>query len=110
MTVLTEAKPAARNLTIARAMVDAIASEMRSDPSVFVMGEDIGIHGSVYGTTTGLIDDFGAERVCHPPFAEAGLISASVRTAAVGILPVLVSIFRDFLGLCTRIGLSRERL
>lgn len=100
MTVMTQAKSAARNLTIARAMVDAIAGEMRSDPSVFVMGEDIGIHGGVYGTTTGLMDEFGAERVRDTPISEAGFISAAVGAAAVGMRPVVELMFVDFIGVC----------
>lgn len=93
-------KPAKRNLTIARAMVEGLAHEMRTDPSVFVMGEDIGIHGSVYGTTTGLLDEFGPERVRDTPISEAGFISAAVGAAAVGMRPVVELMFVDFIGVC----------
>ena len=74
----TEIKENERKLTIARAMAEALAQEMRIDPRVFVMGEDIGALGGVYGNTRGLIDEFGAERVRDTPISETAFVGAAV--------------------------------
>jgi len=89
-----------RRLTIAKAMSEAIAQEMRYDPSVFAMGEDIGKLGGVFGTTQGLLEEFGGERVRDTPISETGFIGAAVGAAAVGMRPVVELMFVDFLGVC----------
>ena len=89
-----------RKLTIARAMAEAVAQEMRVDPSVFVMGEDIGALGGVYGNTRGLLDEFGAERVRDTPISETAFIGAAVGAAQDGMRPVVELMFVDFFGVC----------
>lgn len=64
----TAVRPA-RRLTIARAIAEAIGQEMERDPDVLVMGEDIAKLGGVFGTTTGLLDRFGPERVRDTPIS-----------------------------------------
>lgn len=89
-----------RNLTIARAMSEAIASEMRRDSSVLVMGEDIGTLGGVFGTTRGLLEEFGPTRIRDTPISETAFISAAVGMASVGMRPIVELMFVDFFGVC----------
>lgn len=89
-----------RKLTIARAMAEAVAQEMRIDPTVFVMGEDIAALGGVYGNTRGLLDEFGAERIRDTPISETAFISAAVGAAQDGMRPVVELMFVDFFGVC----------
>jgi len=90
----------ARRLTIARAISEAIGQEMERDPAVLVMGEDIGKLGGVFGTTTGLLDKFGAERVRDTPISETAFIGAAVGLAASGMRPIVELMFVDFFGVC----------
>lgn len=92
--------PNERKLTIARAMADATAQEMRLDPNVFVMGEDIAKLGGVYGNTRGLLDEFGEERIRDTPISETAFISAAVGAAMDGMRPVVELMFVDFFGVC----------
>ncbi|TCS60679.1 alpha-ketoacid dehydrogenase subunit beta [Varunaivibrio sulfuroxidans] len=89
-----------RILTISAAMSEAIAQEMRADPSVFVMGEDIGAYGGIFGATTGLLDEFGAERIRDTPISETAFIGASVGAAMSGMRPIAELMFVDFFGVC----------
>ncbi|MBX5452688.1 MAG: alpha-ketoacid dehydrogenase subunit beta [Acidobacteriia bacterium] len=89
-----------RKQTIARAMAEAIAQEMRTDPRVFVMGEDIGQLGGVFGNTRGLFEEFGPERVRDTPISETAFIGAAVGAAADGMRPVVELMFVDFFGVC----------
>lgn len=90
----------ARRLTIARAIAEAIGQEMERDPDVLVMGEDIAKLGGVFGTTTGLLDRFGPERVRDTPISETAFIGAAVGLAASGMRPVVELMFVDFFGVC----------
>lgn len=89
-----------RKLTIARAMAEGIAQEMRTDESVFVMGEDVGPLGGVFGNTRGLYDEFGAERVRDTPISETAFMGAAVGAASDGMRPVVELMFVDFFGVC----------
>lgn len=89
-----------RKITIAMAMAEAMAQEMRVDPSVFVMGEDIAQLGGVFGNTRGLLDEFGTERVRDTPISETGFIGAAVGAAQNGMRPVVELMFVDFFGVC----------
>ena len=91
---------ATRNLTISRAMTEAIAQEMRSDPNVFVMGEDVGIYGGIFGSTTGLFQEFGPERIRDTPISETAFIGAAVGAAMSGMRPIAELMFVDFFGVC----------
>ncbi|CAD0187205.1 2-oxoisovalerate dehydrogenase subunit beta [Ruegeria sp. THAF57] len=93
-------KPNERKLTIARAMAEAMQQEMQIDPSVFVMGEDIGALGGVYGNTRGLLDEFGPERIRDTPISETAFIGAAVGAAQDGMRPVVELMFVDFFGVC----------
>ncbi|MGM0983425.1 MAG: alpha-ketoacid dehydrogenase subunit beta [Pseudomonadota bacterium] len=89
-----------RKLTIARAMAEATAQEMRQDPSVFVMGEDVGPLGGVFGNTRGLHEEFGPERVRDTPISETAFIGAAVGAASDGMRPIVELMFVDFFGVC----------
>lgn len=89
-----------RKLTIARAMAEATAQEMRVDPGVFVMGEDIAALGGVYGNTRGLLEEFGPERIRDTPISETAFIGAAVGAAQDGMRPVVELMFVDFFGVC----------
>lgn len=89
-----------RKLTIAKAITEATAQEMRRDKSVFVMGEDIGAFNGVFEMTTGLLAEFGPDRVRDTPISETAFISAGVGAAAVGQKPIVELMFVDFMGVC----------
>lgn len=97
---MTQVKAKNRKLTIARAMAESIAMEMREDEKVFLMGEDIGELGGVFGNTRGLYTEFGAERVKDTPISETAFIGAAVGAASDGMKPVVELMFVDFFGVC----------
>ncbi|MBK9079189.1 MAG: alpha-ketoacid dehydrogenase subunit beta [Hyphomicrobium sp.] len=100
MTAQAAAPANERRLTIARAMAESIAQEMRTDPSVFVMGEDIGQLGGVFGNTRGLIEEFGSERIRDTPISETAFMGAAVGAASDGMRLVVELMFVDFFGVC----------
>ena len=89
-----------RIMTVSRAISEAIAQEMRADPSVFVMGEDVGTYGGIFGATGGLLAEFGEERVRDTPISETGFIGAGVGAAMAGMRPIVELMFVDFFGVC----------
>jgi pyruvate/2-oxoglutarate/acetoin dehydrogenase E1 component len=89
-----------RRLTIARAMAEAVQQEMQQDPKVFVMGEDIGALGGVFGNTRGLLEEFGGERIRDTPISETAFIGAGVGAAQDGMRPIVELMFVDFFGVC----------
>jgi pyruvate dehydrogenase E1 component beta subunit len=84
------------NLTYAQALNDALREEMRADPRVFLMGEDIGHHGGIFRVTKDLIDVFGAERVRDTPISESGFVGLGIGAAIMGMRPVVELLFMDF--------------
>lgn len=89
-----------RILTGNKAMAEAIALEMERDPNVFVLGEDVGKYGGIFGSTEGLFDKFGPERVMDTPISETGFIGAAIGAAAEGMRPITELMFVDFFGVC----------
>lgn len=90
---------AARELTFAEAIKEALAQEMERDPRVFVLGEDVGKIGGIFAATRGLIEKFGAERVRDTPISEGAIAACAVGAAVTGMRPVAeVQIF-DFITL-----------
>lgn len=87
-----------RELTFAEALNEALRQEMERDPTVIVMGEDVGVYGGIFGVTKDLIKRFGPERVIDTPISEAGFIGAGVGAAATGLRPVVELMFVDFFG------------
>ena len=85
-----------REISYAEAIAEALRTEMRLDPRVFVMGEDVGNFGGLFGGTKGLLDEFGPERVRDTPISEAALIGAGVGAAITGMRPMVEIQFMDF--------------
>ncbi|HXU70326.1 MAG TPA: alpha-ketoacid dehydrogenase subunit beta [Polyangia bacterium] len=82
---------------IIQAVNDALRIEMRRDPRVVVLGEDVGKFGGVFRATTGLYDEFGPDRVFDTPLAEAGIIGSAIGMALYGLRPVPEIQFADFI-------------
>ncbi|MBY6268161.1 alpha-ketoacid dehydrogenase subunit beta [Parageobacillus thermoglucosidasius] len=89
-----------RLLTGNKAIAEAIRQEMERDPSVFVMGEDVGVYGGIFGATEGLFQQFGPERVMDTPISETAFIGAAIGAAAEGMRPIVELMFVDFFGVC----------
>jgi len=87
----------ARTLTYRQAVAEAISEEMRRDPAVFMMGEDVGKHGGAFAASKGLFDEFGAERVRDTPISESVIVGAGVGAALMGMRPVVEIMYMDFL-------------
>jgi pyruvate dehydrogenase E1 component beta subunit len=90
----------AERLTTARAMVDGIAAEMARDESVIYLGEDVGAYGGIFGSSTGLLDRFGATRVIDTPISETAFIGLAIGAAVEGMRPIVELMFVDFFGVC----------
>jgi pyruvate dehydrogenase E1 component beta subunit len=76
------------HITMREAISQALWEEMERDPSVFILGEEVGVWGGSYAVTKGFYDHFGAERVRDTPIAEAGIIGGAIGAALVGQRPV----------------------
>jgi pyruvate dehydrogenase E1 component beta subunit len=88
-----------RKLTFGQAVREALAEEMRRDPTVFIMGEDVAEAGTPFKVLSGLVEEFGPERVMDTPISEAGFTGLAVGAAMTGMRPVVDIMFGDFLGL-----------
>lgn len=98
-------EPAAgtRRLTIAEALREAVAEELRRDDSVFLIGEDIGIEGGfggAFGVYLGLTEEFGHERIVDTPISEKAIAGAAVGAALMGMRPIADMQYSDFLFAC----------
>ena len=93
------------------AITDALFLEMRRDPRVIVLGEDVSggaggtsgqrdAAGGIFGVTKGLINEFGAERVIDTPISESAIVGAGAGAALAGLRPVAELMFADFVGVC----------
>ena len=78
-----------RGITYREAITEAMAEEMRLDSKVVLMGEDVGDFGGLTGTTIGLIDEFGNDRVMNMPISESGFVGAAIGAALQGIRPIV---------------------
>jgi len=95
---IAQAKPM-RELTMAQAVREALAEEMRRDPTVFIMGEDVAEAGTPFKVLLGLVDEFGTNRVIDTPISEPGFAAIGVGAAITGLRPVIDIMFGDFLTL-----------
>ena len=103
LTDTTPAEPpqaAKRRLSTSKAMVEAIAAQMRRDDSVFVLGEDVGAYGGIFSSTTGLLDEFGPRRILDTPISESAFIGTAIGAAVEGMRPIVELMFVDFFGVC----------
>jgi 2-oxoisovalerate dehydrogenase E1 component beta subunit len=83
-------------LTYLDAIRQGLWEEMERDPSVMLLGEDIGAYGGAFKVTAGMLDKFGEERVVDTPISEAGIVGAAVGAALMGMRPVAEMQFMDF--------------
>src|SRR5438309_10544955 len=90
---------ATREITFGQAVREALAEEMRRDPTVFIIGEDVAEAGTPFKVLSGLVEEFGPARVIDSPISEAGITGLAVGAAMVGMRPVVDIMFGDFLGL-----------
>jgi pyruvate dehydrogenase E1 component beta subunit len=88
-----------RSVTFTQLVRETLAAELRRDPSVFLMGEDIGVYGGSFGVTRGLIDEFGPERIRDTPISEQALTGVAIGAAVAGQRPVIEIMFMDFITL-----------
>src|ERR687892_639307 len=103
MKALTQRTPSARassrEITFAQAINEALAEEMRRDPRVFILGEDVAEAGTPFKVLSGLVKEFGKERVIDSPISEAGISGITIGAAMTGMRPVVDVMFGDFIGL-----------
>src|SRR5436309_2604552 len=95
----TQTAVAVREITLAEAIKEALAEEMRRDPTVFVLGEDVAETGHPFKVMVGLVNEFGKERVLDTPISEPGFTGLAVGAAMTGMRPVVDIMFGDFMGL-----------
>jgi pyruvate dehydrogenase E1 component beta subunit len=88
--------PATRSITYADAIREALSEELARDETVFVMGEDIGAYGGIFGVTAGLQERFGKRRVFDTPISETLIVGGAVGAAITGLRPVVELQFADF--------------
>jgi pyruvate/2-oxoglutarate/acetoin dehydrogenase E1 component len=87
-------------LTYREAVAAGIAQEMKRDPNVVFLGEDIAAAGGVFKTTVGLLDEFGPDRVRDTPISEQAILGAAMGAAMTGLRPIAEIMFSDFFAVC----------
>jgi pyruvate dehydrogenase E1 component beta subunit len=87
-------------LTYRDAVAAGMAQEMRRDPNVVFLGEDVGAAGGVFKTTVGLLDEFGPKRVRDTPISEQAILGAAMGAAMTGLRPIAEIMFSDFFAVC----------
>ena len=86
-----------REITLSQAVNEAIAEEMRLDETVVLLGEDVAEAGTPFKVLSGLVDEFGTERVLDTPISEPGFAGIAVGAAMTGLRPIVDLMFGDFL-------------
>jgi pyruvate/2-oxoglutarate/acetoin dehydrogenase E1 component len=99
-TIINRAESAGvRELTLAQAIREALAEELRRDPTVYVLGEDVAEAGTPFKVLSGLVEEFGPQRIIDSPISEVGITGIGVGAAMTGMRPVVDIMFGDFIGL-----------
>lgn len=101
-----------RKLTLREAINEAFDEELARDPTVFIMGEDVGMYGGVYGLQKGLFRKYGPERVRDTPISETAIIGATIGAAVTGLRPIAEIMYASFLPVCWEEltnGLTKQR-
>ena len=96
---MSTAEANGREITLGQAVREALAEEMRRDPTVFIMGEDVAEAGTPFKVLSGLVEEFGPRRVIDTPISEAGFTGIGVGAAITGMRPVIDIMFGDFITL-----------
>jgi len=91
--------PESREITLKSAIIEALQNELRRDPTVFYLGEDVAEAEGIFKQTEGLYKEFGAERIIDTPISEAGMFGMAVGAAMSGMRPIVEIMFADFLTL-----------
>ena len=91
---------AERVISMYEAIAEAIRQEMERDDKVFVLGEDVGVYGGIFGATSQLWGQYGDERIMDTPISEMGFVGAAVGAALEGMRPIAEVMFVDFIGAC----------
>src|SRR6202163_3958529 len=86
-----------KELTYLEAIREGLAEEMRRDPKVFILGEDVGAYGGAFGVTQGLYEEFGEMRVLDTPISESAIVGISIGASLRGYRPVAEMQFADFI-------------
>ena len=86
-----------KDMKFKEAIILAMSEEMRRDPDVLLMGEDVGVFGGDFGTSVGMIEEFGPERVRDCPISEAAIAGAASGAAMTGLRPIVDVTFMDFI-------------
>lgn len=86
-----------REITLSKAVNEAIAEEMRRDPSIFLIGEDVAEAGTPFKVLSGLVEEFGTDRIIDTPISEPGFMGLAVGAAMTGSRPIVDLMFGDFL-------------
>ena len=86
-----------KDLSYLEAIREALVEEMRRDPKVFVLGEDVGAYGGAFGVTQGLYEEFGEARVVDTPISESAIVGISIGASLRGYRPVAEMQFADFI-------------
>ena len=86
-----------REISYLEAIREALVEEMRRDPKVFVLGEDVGPYGGAFGVTQGIVDEFGEERCLDTPISESAIVGVSIGASQRGYRPVAEMQFADFI-------------
>lgn len=92
-------EPGLRELTLSQAVNEALAEELRRDPTVFVIGEDVAEAGTPFKVLSGLVEEFGPDRILDSPISEAGISGLGLGAAMTGMRPVVDIMFGDFMTL-----------
>lgn len=86
-----------KKMALREAVNLAMTEEMRKDENIFLMGEDVGIYGGDFGTSVGMFEEFGPERVKDTPISEAAIAGSAIGAAITGLRPIVDVTFMDFL-------------
>jgi pyruvate/2-oxoglutarate/acetoin dehydrogenase E1 component len=89
-----------REITYAQAINEALREEMKRDNNVLLIGEDIAIFGGIFKVTSGLLEEFGPERVRDSPISENAIVGAALGASLLGMRPVIEIMYMDFLNEC----------
>lgn len=98
-TTMSHTGQGVRVITLGQAIREALAEEMRRDPRVFIMGEDVAEAGTPFKVLSGLVEEFGTTRVIDTPISEAGITGLGVGGAMTGMRPIVDIMFGDFIAL-----------
>ena len=96
----TATPTAQREITYLQAVNEALHQEMERDPAVFMAGVDLAERGDVFGTSAGILDRFGSERILDTPISENAIAGLAIGSALQGLRPVVSMMFIDFIGVC----------